>query len=50
MQPASSLHSALFNYTPLEIGGTDKYKQLIIVILLSQLKLALTAINKMFAL
>jgi hypothetical protein len=33
MQPASSftVHSALFNYTPLVIGGTDKNKQLTII-------------------
>ncbi len=27
----AALHSALFNYTPLVIGGTDKNKQLTIV-------------------
>ncbi len=27
----AALHSALFNYTPLVIGGTDKNKQLSIV-------------------
>ncbi len=26
----AALHSALFNYTPLVIGGTDKNKQLTI--------------------
>jgi hypothetical protein len=33
MQPASSFtfSSALFNYTPLVIGGTDKNKQLTII-------------------
>jgi hypothetical protein len=41
-----ALHSALFNYTSLAIGGTDKNKQLP---LLSQRKLALTAIDKLFA-
>ena len=43
----AALHSAMNNYTPLVIGGADKNKQLP---LLSQLKLALTAINKLFAL
>jgi hypothetical protein len=41
----AAIHSALFNYTPLEIRGTSKNKQLT---LLSQHKLALTAINKLF--
>jgi hypothetical protein len=27
----AALHSALFNYTPLVIGGTDKNKQLIVI-------------------
>ena len=27
----AALHSALFNYTPLVIGGTDKNKQLAII-------------------
>jgi hypothetical protein len=27
----AALHSALFNYTPLVIGGTDKNKQLTII-------------------
>jgi hypothetical protein len=27
----AALHSALFNYTPFVIGGTDKNKQLIII-------------------
>jgi hypothetical protein len=32
MQPGqAALHSALINYTPLVIGGTDKHKQLTIV-------------------
>jgi hypothetical protein len=31
MQPAAALHSTLFNYTPLVIGGTDKNKQLTII-------------------
>jgi hypothetical protein len=31
MQPASSLHSALFNYTPFVTGGTAKNKQLTII-------------------
>jgi hypothetical protein len=31
MQAASSLHSALFNYTPLVIGRTDKNMQLTII-------------------
>jgi hypothetical protein len=30
MQPASSFSFSLFNYTPLVLGGTDKYKQLTI--------------------
>jgi hypothetical protein len=30
MQLASNLYSALFNYSPLVIGGTDKNKQLTI--------------------
>jgi hypothetical protein len=37
-----ALHSALFNYTPLVIRGTSKNKH--------NTKLALTAINKLFAL
>jgi hypothetical protein len=45
MQPA--LYSAKFNYTPLVIRRTDKSMQLTIV---SQCKLALTAINKLFVL
>ncbi len=47
MQAASSLHSALFNYTPLVIRRTDKNKQLTIV---EPTQMALTAINKLFAL
>jgi hypothetical protein len=31
MQRQAALHSALFNYTPLVIGGTDKNKQLTII-------------------
>ncbi len=31
MQPANSFHSALFNYIPLVIVGTDKNKQLTII-------------------
>jgi hypothetical protein len=31
MPPQAALHSALFNYTPLVIGGTDKNKQLTII-------------------
>ncbi len=27
----AALHSALFNYTPLVIGGTDKKKQLTVI-------------------
>jgi hypothetical protein len=42
----AALHSAMANYTPLVIGGAGKNKQLTI----GQLKLALTAINKLFAL
>jgi hypothetical protein len=44
MQPAA-LHSALFNYTPLVIRGTDKHKQLTT----GRRKLALTAMNKLFS-
>ncbi len=43
----AALHSALFNYTPLVIRRTSKNKQLTII---SQHKLALTAINELFAL
>jgi hypothetical protein len=43
----AALHSALFNYTPLVIGGTDKNKQLTIA---KPMQLALIAINKLFAL
>jgi hypothetical protein len=44
MQTAA-LHSALFSYTPLVIGGTDKNKQLTN----GRRKLALTAMNKLFS-
>jgi hypothetical protein len=45
----AALHSAMFNYTPLIIGGADKNKQLT-NITVSQHKLALTAINDLFEL
>jgi hypothetical protein len=31
MQPKAALHSALFNYTPHVIRGSDQYKQLTFV-------------------
>ncbi len=43
----AALGSAIFNYTPLVIGGADKNKQLTNI---KQHKLALTAINELFEL
>jgi hypothetical protein len=46
----AALHSALFNYTPLVIGGTENNKQLTIIKPTQTDGMALTAINKLFAL
>ncbi len=43
----AALHSALFNYTPLVIGGTDKKKQLNII---KPTQTGITAIKKLYAL